>query len=661
MCAVAGVLMLEGPLESEAHAEELRAAVRGMNLAQAHRGPDDDTLWSQGPMVLGHRRLSIIDLEGGRQPLASEDGAVQVICNGEIYNHRELRAELCARGHRFRTRSDVEVIVHAYEEWGTMLLRRLSGMYGLAIYDARQRQLLLARDPVGEKPLYYHLGTHRGARLLSFASEAKGVLALPWVERRVDPAGLSDYLRYRYIAAPRTALVGLRKLPAGTYLRVPVGHSGPLPEPTAFWELRYRPKLRGRRLQVLQQVEEAVAEAVRSRLMADVPVGVLISGGIDSSLVLGLMRRHLGPQPLLSFCAGFSDEQHDERPLAAAVAHALGTIHHSCVVDHAALDLLPRLLYHLDEPLGDPSIMPTYHVAALAAQHVKVVLTGDGGDEGFAGYDRYRRSRLSDLLRALPHRPHGLLRRAVTLLGTRLPWLLPPPVQQRILDRLHTSQQAAEEPLGRLFERSVTAFCPAEVRALLGPAGAAEAHQALATEQVAEWFDSADAEHYLDRFLHSDLRTYLADNLMVKSDRMTMAHGLEARAPLLDVGLLELAARLPVRYKRRPGSQGKIALRALARRVLPPLVAAQVTGQGKRGFTPPLASWLAAHWSTLEPLLARSSLVEAGLVEASAWAAARGPGERSVERRFLLVLLELWHRVVILGQRDLALPQRAAA
>jgi asparagine synthase (glutamine-hydrolysing) len=663
MCAVAGVLTMAGG-EALTVPEEVRGAVRRMNRAMAHRGPDDDTVFAAGPVVLGHRRLSIIDLDGGRQPIGNEDGTVFVILNGEIYNYRELTDRLTARGHRFRTRSDTEAIVHAYEEWGAAALRRLRGMFALAIADLKRGLLLIARDPVGEKPLYYHLAHHTAPSgplgLLSFASEAKALLCLPWVRRQVDPAGIADYLRYRYIAAPRTAFLGLSKLPAGTYLEVSFRHSGPLPEPVPYWQVSYRPKLALSSRYLVPLVEEALSEAVSSRLIADVPLGLLLSGGLDSTLVLALMRRHL-PAPgheIRSFCAGFTDPCYDERPLAGQVAGALLVRHETCAVDERALQRLPTLLWHLDEPLGDPSIMPTFHVAELAASRVKAVLTGDGGDEAFAGYDRYRRSRLSDLLRALPRRPHRLLRRALDLIEAHGAGLIPREVLARARARLLRSQRACEAPLGHLFEQTMTAFSPAEVQLLLHEDHRELARPALCADRVADLFDRADAEHYLDRFLYSDLRSYLADDLMVKSDRMTMAHGLEARAPLLDVELLRLAAALPVAAKRRQGSPGKLILRQVLRRLLPRSICAPVLSQHKRGFTPPLQRWLESRTDQVQALLDAPTLVASGLLSGAGWRAlAAAPG--GSDRLFLLLLLEMWHRVVVLEERDLPLKATA--
>ncbi len=682
MCAVSGVLLLPGRGVSEgappaALRAALREAVERMNRVLSHRGPDDATLYEDGGVVLGHRRLSIIDLSGGRQPIGNEDGSVQVVFNGEIYNYRELTALLRGRGHVFRTRCDTEVIVHAYEEWGTEALSRLRGMFAFALYDRAKGRVLLCRDPVGEKPLYYHVGSMgrqggagEGPMVLSFASEAKGILVLPWVHRTVDPAGIADYLRYRYVAAPRTAFAGIHKLPAGTYVSVSLrsvcddmGPVAALPVPTPYWHLSYRPKLNAGRRLLDDIVEEFLDEAVASRLLADVPLGVLLSGGVDSTLVLAFMRRHLSKGSLLSFCAGFADPAADERLEAAIGARALQAEHREICVEREVLSTLPRLLWHLDEPLGDPSIMPTFCVAELAARHVKAALTGDGGDEAFAGYERYRRSRISDLLRALPYRPHGLMLRVLGMISRRLPGELPdqsvPHLATRLATRIAESQRAAESPLPLLFQETMSAFSAREVAGLLHRDARALAQPALESDRVAALFESADAEHYLDRFLYTDLRSYLADDLMVKTDRMTMAHGLEARAPFLDTGLLALAAALPVSFKRPPGGLGKQVLRRIAGRILPAPLSQRVREGRKRGFTPPLSAWLLSSARQVDDVLRHPTLVEAGVLDGQAFAAAaggghKGPGNASdgMDRRFLLLLLELWHRVVVLEQRD---------
>lgn len=652
MCAISGVLALPGVAQAQPPATlraELIQAAQRMNKVLAHRGPDDESVHSEPWLALGHRRLSIIDLAGGRQPIFNENQSAMVIFNGEIYNYKALRSRLCALGHVFKTNSDTETIVHAYEEWGAECFSRIRGMFAVAIYDKTRQELLLARDPMGEKPLYYHYGNlieYSDLRVLSFASEAKGLFELPWINRTPDPVGIADYLRYRYIAAPRTAFQEIYKLPAGSLLKISTA-SNKLPEPVRYWDVSYRPKINGNQIQLIRLIENSLEEAVSSQLCSDVPLGALLSGGLDSTLVVALMRRRLASVD--TFCAGFSDSVFDERPTAALAARSLATQHREICQASTALSSLPRIIWHLDEPIGDPSLIPMYTVSELAAQHVRVVLTGDGGDESFAGYDRYRRSRLSDLLRTLPSRPVALLGGALRRLAKFYPQWLPPSSLPHIINRIAQSGQAAAQPLGLNYQQSMSAFSSIEVRNMLSPELSNQACPALDSDRIAELFDSADAEHYLDKFLYSDLRSYLADDLMAKSDRMSMAHSLEARAPLLDIHIVETAALLPVRFKQRPGKQ---ILRAMGRRVLPKDLHTPILAGRKRGFTPPLQRWLTINSDEVNSILREPTLVTTGLLRRNAVSAELSrSGPNAADRKFLLLMLELWHRTVVLQER----------
>ncbi len=398
------------------------AVARAMNAAITHRGPDDEGIYRDDQAMLGMRRLSIIDLAGGHQPVHNEDGTVQAVFNGEIYNFRELRAELEARGHRFYTRSDTEVIVHGYEEWGDDAFARLDGMFGIALWDTRTRALILARDRFGEKPLFYSLQAgadgEAGGRLL-FASELKSLLAVPGFKREIDPEAVRAYVCFGYVPTPGSIFRGVHKLPPGHSLRFVDGTA----RAAALLPPRARAQAQARRARGRGAAGRLLDEAVKSRLVSDVPFGAFLSGGLDSSVVVALMSRHL-QQPVRTFSIGFREADYNELSDARRVASHLETEHHELVVEPDAVELLQQLVWYLDEPFADSSAVPTYLVAKLARQHVKMVLTGDGGDEAFAGYDRYLR--FLALERAGPLRPaggrRGEVRRAIR---SRVAWLSP--------------------------------------------------------------------------------------------------------------------------------------------------------------------------------------------------------------------------------------------
>ena len=366
----------------------------GMSNTLIHRGPDGEGMWIGGNVGLAHRRLAIIDLRAvAGQPMSNEDGSVWITFNGEIYNFRELRTELEARGHVFRTASDTEVIVHAYEEYGRQCLDRLRGMFAFAIWDARQRLLFLARDRVGKKPLFYYLGRDR----FLFASEIKALLADPTVPAVPDPVALDHFLALQYIPAPLTAIRGVRKLPPAHWLEVRDGRL----EIGRYWKLRYTPKRQVTMEDAVAELRWHFAEAVRLRLVSDVPLGAFLSGGIDSSAMVAAMAQEMG-HPVQTFSVGFEEASFDERPFARQVAERYGTTHTELVVKAPVTDILPRLVWQYDEPFGDASAVPSYAIAALTSQHVTVVLNGDGGDENFAGYEWYVKDLLVQRGEVLP-------------------------------------------------------------------------------------------------------------------------------------------------------------------------------------------------------------------------------------------------------------------
>ncbi len=530
-----------------------------------HRGPDGGGEHFDGALGFGMRRLSIIDLETGDQPLANEDGSVWIVFNGEIYNYRELAADLAARGHRFRTRSDTEVIVHLYEEEGERCVERLRGMFAFAVWDARQRTLLLARDRLGIKPLYYAT-TPRG---FVFGSELKALLAGPWLGRSVDPAAISAYLRFSYIPDPLTLLRGVAKLPPGHTLAVRDGRAA---EPKRYWDcvpLFAYPAKRADEEESAELLWQTLRSAVASHLVADVPLGAFLSGGVDSTAVVAAMALE-SAGPVKTFSVGF-DGGVDETPYARRVAEHFGTEHHEVRMNVGDVAVLDEILGGFDEPFADESAIPTYMISRFARAHVKVVLSGDGGDEIFAGYDRYvvdeRRRRLG----VLGDLGIGGGLRAVSALmpegtpGKNYLYSLSLPRMRRYLEEIST-------------------FSSRALTALLEPAAAS---QSAAIEGiVGELLRRSDGLDPLSRLQCFDLQTYLPGDILTKVDRMSMLASLETRVPMLDPPLVEFACRLPPSLRMRA-----LETKYLFKRALRSRVPAEVLERPKQGFAVPLQKW----------------------------------------------------------------------
>lgn len=584
MCGLAGVLSLEGGPPSPEVLERMAAALR-------HRGPDacgahlDDR--GAPSVALVHRRLSIIDLsESANQPLANEDGSVVVALNGEIYNFQELRRGLEGR-HAFRSRGDTEVIAHLYEERGHEAIAALDGMFALALWDARRRRLLLARDRFGKKPLYYWSD---GTRFV-FGSEIKALLAAG-VPAGFADENLAEYLAFGYVPTPRTLFRGILKLPPASMMAVDANGAH---EPRPYWDLAVPQAGEERRVtsaEARARVEALLTEAVQKRLVADVPLGVLLSGGVDSSVAAALMAR-LVPGRVKTFTVGFEgDAFFDERPYAERVARAIGAEHHASVVKPQAAELIETLLHHHDEPFGDSSALPTYLVAREARRHVTVVLNGDGGDEVFAGYDRFYAALLADRMPAWARRGLQLAAR-----------LLPEGAHYH--GRLRRLRRFADKAVLPFEERvfAWSTFFDLPALAALDPDGLVDRERVLSSYQAA--LDRHPAASLLSRLLYLNVKTYLADDLLPKMDRMTMAHGLETRSPFLDRALAEYVAGLPDDMKRR-GPRGKLVLKEIGRALLP----AGIVDRPKHGFGVPLGAWFRGELRSLaeDTLLANARL-----------------------------------------------------
>ncbi|MGH7315878.1 MAG: asparagine synthase (glutamine-hydrolyzing), partial [Candidatus Rokuibacteriota bacterium] len=569
----------------------------------------------------------------GDQPIYNEDRSKAVVFNGEIYNFRELRADLTGRGHRFATASDTEVIVHAWEEYGDAFVGRLRGMFALALWDLRERRLLLARDRIGKKPLYY---THDPERLL-FASELKAVICHPSVKRAVSLEAMDGYLTFGSVPAPHTIYQDVQQLPPARYL---IWERGRV-RTVEYWDLTYREAGPRTEAEWLQAFESTFDEAVRMRLISDVPLGAFLSGGVDSAAVVAGMAS-ASSRPVATTTVSFAERAFDEGPYARTVADALKTDHEEVVVEPRAVDVLPTVVWHLDEPFADPSAIPTYYVARAARQRVTVALSGDGGDEVFAGYEwRYGLSLLESRLR--PWLPGGLRRRVLGPLADVWPKAdrLPRPLRWKFLLRnLSLGPREA-------YFHDMSLFPPAEKRALLSDEFGRSLRGHDPFGAFARHFDRVAGLDHLHQMLYVDLKTWLPNDILVKVDRMTMANSLEVRSPLLDHRLIELAATMPADMKYRKGTS-KYVLKRYAETRVPPAV----IHRPKMGFSIPLAGWLRGELrTTAEDLLLSERALERGYfrpdVVRAMWARHQQGRRNHGRHLWALMVLELWHRLFL--------------
>lgn len=562
MCGIVGVLGRHPALG------ELGAVVERMCRTLAARGPDADGTYLQAQVGLGHRRLAIIDLSGGIQPMQALGGQVALVYNGELYNHRELRGELERAGQSFATRSDTEVLLKAYLQYGSDCPRYFRGMFAFAIWDARDHSLFLARDRLGIKPLYYALC----GNTLVFGSEIKALLASGLVDRSLDPQALDDYFAFGFIRSPRSIYRQVRSLLPGQSLRVKLADGVPRLEHAQYWQIP-RAAAGSPRLSwedARGELEQRMLEAVRIRLLSEVPLGAMLSGGVDSSAVVWAMTR-AQERPVQTFSIGFHEASHNEAPYAREVARHLGTQHHEEIVTASAVASLPELVRNFDEPFADPSAIPTWCLCKMVRQHVTVCLSGDGGDELFAGYSRYRVVRRERASQSATSR--GLL----GLLGRFLP------LEARARNR---ADRAQHRDLGRYYARFRNNFSPEMRSRLFGPE-LRRAIQMTLTDDLFQRVPLDGSEEAVTAAQLADLQGYLSDDILVKLDRTSMAHSLEARVPLLDHELVQFVQSLPLEYKLR-GEQQKALLVELIRPHLPP----GALDRRKQGFSIPLARWL---------------------------------------------------------------------
>src|SRR6185503_14671374 len=572
MCGIAGELRLTAG--ERASAERVRA----MCDVMVHRGPDSFGEFTQGEVGLGMRRLAIVDVAGGRQPLGNEDGTVQVVCNGEIYNAPALTKELLARGHRLKTRSDVEVIAHLYEEYGTDVARHLDGMFAFALWDAKARRLMLGRDRIGIKPLYV---AERGDRLL-WGSEAKCLLA-GGVEPELDAQALHDYLTLGYVVGPASIFAGVTQLPPGCILVAEPGKARPRVE--RYWSLAghvptSRAGLPRGEAAWGDELVRTLRAAVESHLMSDVPLGVFLSGGVDSGTIVALMHE-LGVSPIRTFTIGFEEKSFSETDTAREVATRYGTEHHELIVRPDAITLLPKLVRHFDEPFADSSAIPVWYVSELARRYVTVVLSGEGGDEMLAGYETYRARKLASLYAHLPRSVGAGLVPAVV---GRLP-VSHAKVSFDYKAKRFVTGAYLSAASGHLWWKTIL---DEDTKAALY--GTRKTTDLLPTTRLFETLYAESDGEELDRLQYVDGLLYLPADILVKVDRMSMAHSLESRVPFLDPSVMELSRRIPRNLRLRGLTTKYLLKRAMAGR-LP----ASVVGGKKRGFNVPMPAWLAGE------------------------------------------------------------------
>jgi asparagine synthase (glutamine-hydrolysing) len=624
VCGIVGALNFDGsPVSAE--------VVDAMRDLEVHRGPDDAGTRVEGPVGMGFRRLAIIDLSDcGAQPMSNEDGSVWIVFNGEIYNFEALREELIARGHAFRSRTDTEVIVHLYEEMGPKVVTRLRGMFAFAIWDSRQRQLVLARDRVGKKPLFYH----RDGRGIRFASEARSLFADPAVPREADYLAIHHYLTFQYVPSPMSAFRDIHSLDPG-HLMVVSADGAERTE--RYWRLDYRDKLDISEGEAMDRARELILEATRLRMIADVPLGAFLSGGVDSSVVVAAMAMQ-SSGPVRTFTIGFKEQAYDEAPYARMVAQRYSTDHTELVVEPDAIAMLPKLVWHYGNPFADSSALPTYYVSEMTRRYVTVALNGDGGDESFGGYTRYADFLRWTMFSGLP----GGLKSALLGAAKAIPVSTHP-----IPRKARRAGEVFFGPPADRYAELIAYFQTRDKDRMYTPEFQDRVREHDSADIIRRAWAEAAADTDTDRLLATDVETYLPDDLLVKVDIASMAVSLEARSPLLDHELMEFAARLPARFKVR-GRETKYLLKKVADTMVPP----EVVHRPKMGFGVPIAHWFRDELADylrevlLDPGTIRRGLFRADAIEAEIDAHQSGRGDYAL-RLWALLMLELWFRTYI--------------
>ncbi|MFH1787847.1 MAG: asparagine synthase (glutamine-hydrolyzing) [Candidatus Altiarchaeota archaeon] len=627
MCGICGVMYFDGGVPERKTVEEMRDCL-------THRGPDDCGTMIDGPVGLGHRRLSIIDLsERGRQPMVNEDGSVWITYNGELYNHLVLREKLESLGHRYATDSDTETILHLYEEYGGDCVKLMNGMFAFAVWDSKKKTLFLARDRLGIKPLYYLADEKK----FLFASEAKGILAHPDVEKKIDFKSLNNYLTYGYVGSPDTIFTCMSKLPPAHTLTVRDGEAST----RRYWTVSLPEKPYGDEAYHLERIRELIKKAVERRLMSDVPLGAFLSGGVDSSIIVAFMSEL--SDDVKTFSVGFTESSFNELEHAKVIADKFGTDHHEFVVDMDAVELLPKLLHFYDEPFADSSAIPTYIVSEMARTKVTVCLSGDGGDELFAGYDRYAACRAAGLYEKVP-KP---VRDGVAFFVNRLPTSTANKSLFRMSQRFANAVDLPEE---ERYGDWITLFKEDGRRQLYAPATSKMVGGLDSTGYIKRFYGESSTGNFIENTMLVDVKTYLPEDLLVKVDRASMAHALEVRVPFLDHELVEYSQSIPLSLK-FPGLRLKHLLKKSVRDVIPK----GILERRKHGFGVPVGEWFKRELKNVayDKLLGRQSptreFFDAKYVEKMLDDHVRGRAENSY-RIWTLLFFDLWCRKYLRGE-----------
>ncbi len=622
MCGICGIINREIGHEVDPH------ALKRMCDAIVHRGPDDEGFHVAGQAGLGMRRLAIIDVRGGRQPIYNEDGSLVIVFNGEIYNHLDLRRDLESRGHCFRTQADTETVLHAFEEYGVECPNHLNGMFAFAVWDRKRHRLFMARDRIGKKPLYYALEAER----LVFASEIKSILTLPDIPREVDTVALDHFLTFEYIPAPLSIFRQIRKLPQAHWLLYEEGQL----QIQRYWRLHYHASCR-RESDLADEMVTLLRDAVKIRLMSEVPLGAFLSGGLDSSSVVAMMAQ-TSSNGVKTFSIGFDNASYNELPYARTIARQFNTEHYEEIITPDVLRLTEKIIHQLDEPFGDFSVFPTYMVSEMARKQVTVVLSGDGGDELIAGYETYIAERMARTYQRLP----AWLRRG--LIGPVVSLLPPTEKKKGFFNKSRRFIEGCRLPAHLQHVRWMIFLQQAEKQKLYSPALRAQLSSHNPYAFIEEAFAACNSDVALDQQEYVDIMTYLCDDILVKVDRMSMAVSLEARAPFLDHRFVEFCATLPP-HLRLQGKRTKHLLKQAMRGILPQ----QILERRKEGFSIPIKNWMKQE---LKPLLMQhlsaAALHDTGFFEPNyvkRLIAEHGKGvENHSHRLWALLMFQMWHQ-----------------
>jgi asparagine synthase (glutamine-hydrolysing) len=628
MCGICGIVSFSSEIPVR------KTILQQMNDTLHHRGPDDEGYYidpNQG-VGLAMRRLSIIDLTTGKQPIANENKSMWIVFNGEIYNHLHVRCRLEQKGHMFSTRSDTEVILHAYEEYGVNCVDHLNGMFAFAIWDSQRKRLFIARDRIGVKPLYYYYTSKN----FLFASELKAILAHPDVPREIDFTALDQFLTFEYIPSPRSIFKDIHKLPPGHRI---ILEGGSEPYVEQYWNVTFLPTNLSED-ESIEQLTELIRDAVKIRLMSEVPLGAFLSGGIDSSTVVAFMSE-LTEMPVKTFSIGFGDPTYNELPYARLVADAFKTQHHEEYLEADINEMVMHLVSKFDEPFGDFSIFPTYLVSQMARQHVTVVLSGDGGDEIFAGYETYLAQGID--ARWYSRLPRRLRQHTLPHLADMIP---PQPAKKGLINKTKRFIEGGSLPETWQHTRWMMFMKHQEKTMLYHPDLYATLTGYSASDVIEEYFQQANQTNKLAQQQYVDVKTYLVDDILVKVDRMSMATSLEARVPLLDYRVVELALNLPPHLKLK-GKETKVVLRRMMNKHLPQ----QVLNKGKEGFSIPMKHWLQKELQPImNDLLAPNTIRRRGYFNpktVAQWQVEHISGHANHSHRlWALMVFEIWHRQV---------------